>query len=504
MIGSGANHAIYAVFMKLSMEANGGKKLGLICGSGGRMASYFYVMFRDLRMELVLRQLVAHPDIKKLKYTKRTALAFQDIKDESFWRGTYAICGVSYPNERLLCLCDKSDPIMAELEYGTRRATAALEASAESLLDEALFPRDRENDGELSFEEEQIFGEHDASEEQEDSVDQSMDVHTRMTWLWGQATAKLEHDYVKTGFALSVNPTVFAYSQEDDRIDGELRDGIEQLVRKLHVRPNPNSKVRGMSLDDIVDVFWSEFEDFRNQRGVFGKLTRFQSKEAKAGKSHMWHEKYSLPYTKAFGYVACRVTSKNGGIGPCERGWGDVKYIADGKRFNLGDSIEDRSIIFTTARLREARIRNEVAKAKDGEVGFEDDDLDFDANLAKFGVSVAHLKSPHEEKRRFEAWMTEDDLNRWKHNDEVSERYLLEKFKGLRFFFPDKNAVYKVCEGNLEWKGRNGWVAIAEKEEGNDSDDEPLALTLVCELVAVNADKNEGIEIVTATAPADC
>ena len=56
-----------------------------------------------------------------------------------------------------------------------------------------------------------------------------------------------------------------------------------------------------------------------------------------------------------------------------------------------------------------------------------------------------------------------------------------------------------MCDKNLDWKKNHGWVAIAEKEGGNYSDDEPLALALVCELVAVNVDKNEGIEIVTAT-----
>ena len=60
---------MYATFMKLSQEANGGKKVGLIRGSDGRKGSYFYVMFHKIRMELVLMQLVAHPEIKKLKKT---------------------------------------------------------------------------------------------------------------------------------------------------------------------------------------------------------------------------------------------------------------------------------------------------------------------------------------------------------------------------------------------------------------------------------------------------
>ena len=104
MIGSGANHSIYAIFMKLSMEANGWKRVDLMRGSSRRMGSYFYVMFRNLRMELVFKQLVIHPETKKLKHTKRTLLAFCDIKDAAFWQSSYGVCCVSYPNVCLLCL----------------------------------------------------------------------------------------------------------------------------------------------------------------------------------------------------------------------------------------------------------------------------------------------------------------------------------------------------------------------------------------------------------------
>ena len=43
-----------------------------------------------------------------------------------------------------------------------------------------------------------------------------------------------------------------------------------------------------------------------------------------------------------------------------------------------------------------------------------------------------------------------------------------------------------------------GWAAIAEKEGGDDSDNELIALELVCKLVVDNAEKNEDVEIVTA------
>ena len=55
---------------------------------------------------------------------------------------------------------------------------------AELLSNPDIFSRDSENDGELAFEEEQIFGEDNEvveEEEEEDSVDRAMDLHAKMT-----------------------------------------------------------------------------------------------------------------------------------------------------------------------------------------------------------------------------------------------------------------------------------------------------------------------------------
>ncbi len=77
--------------------------------------------------------------------------------------------------------------------------------------------------------------------------------------------------------------------------------------------------------------------------------------DALEGRSHIWHETYSLRYTKVLGFVACRVTSKRLEIGSGERVWSDVKQIKVGKRSSpSGDSLEKRAILFTTAHLEEA------------------------------------------------------------------------------------------------------------------------------------------------------
>ena len=82
-----------------------------------------------------------------------------------------------------------------------------------------------------------------------------------------------------------------------------------------------------------------------------------ESKDISDGNSHLWHQKYSLPFTKVFGFVACRVTSKVLGIGSAERSWGDIKKIKYGKRSAIrSDVSEKQSIVYTSACIESARI----------------------------------------------------------------------------------------------------------------------------------------------------
>jgi hypothetical protein len=116
--------------------------------------------------------------------------------------------------------------------------------------------------------------------------------------------------------------------------------------------------LKGKSVDDIVDKFWEEEMLFRKMEGPFNPR-RFNSEPSLKGLSWVFHERYSLPETEVFGFVGCRVTSKNLGIGACERNWGDVKSFKTGKRALL-KSAEKRAILTSTstALIQEARIRN--------------------------------------------------------------------------------------------------------------------------------------------------
>jgi hypothetical protein len=80
-------------------------------------------------------------------------------------------------------------------------------------------------------------------------------------------------------------------------------------------------------MEDVVDLFWDEFKCFEKKTKPFDNVARWNTQNAVEGKSYLWHEKYSLPYTSVLGFVACHVTSKTLGIGPCERNWASVKNL---------------------------------------------------------------------------------------------------------------------------------------------------------------------------------
>ena len=201
---------------------------------------------------------------------------------------------------------------------------------------------------------------------------------------WIKRRCKIDHAYATCAWALSVLPQV----REDvaERMTGEDRKDIEEIVKKLHSVPNPNkgrgpdgTPVAEMDPDTIVDLFWDEFLAFQKKTSPFDRPARWNATNALKGQSHLWHEKYSTPYTSVLGFVACRVCSKVCGIGAAERSWGDVKQIKSGKRLNIsGEYIEKRAVLFTTAHINDARIRNRESEKLDaggGTAVFGDDDL---------------------------------------------------------------------------------------------------------------------------------
>lgn len=194
---------------------------------------------------------------------------------------------------------------------------------------------------------------------------------------WHRRKEKLEHDYAITGWALCVSPEVRA--DVNARMTGDHRNAIERLVVRMHTVPCPNEDAIGMDESELIDTFWNEYKQFNQKSGAFGYANRWNSPDVRAGNSHTWHEKYSLPHTKVLGHVACRACSKCLGIGSAERNWGDAKHIKSGKRSHMSaEAIEKRTILYTTARVTEARMRRPALERDDAtglSAMFGDDDM---------------------------------------------------------------------------------------------------------------------------------
>jgi hypothetical protein len=165
---------------------------------------------------------------------------------------------------------------------------------------------------------------------------------------------KIEHPCAIAAWALCVMEDV--HKDVRLRLKGAEHDAIEEVIKRLHLPPCPNKSVdlSKTSLAEIVDTFWNEFKAFQCCTEPFHHLNWCATPYVSSGISHIWHEKYSLPYTQVLGYVACGVTSKLFGIGPAERGWAAVKTVKNLKKSHLGgESTEKRSVIYITAKQQE-------------------------------------------------------------------------------------------------------------------------------------------------------
>jgi hypothetical protein len=228
-----------------------------------------------------------------------------------------------------------------------------------------------------------------------DDEEEDESLGAQVLQAWERRAKPIESDFAYTAWALCIMPEVM--EDVDARMTGCHRDAIERVIPKLYAHDVD------ADISTITDKFWDEFRDFTTKTGPFSSMNRWNVPDVDNGKSYLWHQKYSLHHTGVLGFVACRTTLKILGIGAAERSWGDVKTLKSNKGSHLSNlKIEKHSIIYTSARLAEARLeRIEKEKIDAGNSGmWGDDDINFYLGLDKFGVVVDSLKDAGQPKRK--------------------------------------------------------------------------------------------------------
>lgn len=116
-------------------------------------------------------------------------------------------------------------------------------------------------------------------------------------------------------------------------------------------------------------------------------------------------------------------------------------------------------------------------------LGWNDDDVNFDAGLEKWNVDVPELQEKAGPARIFRAWLEDWEKPLLRDNDPVSEAQLLEKYKGLTFHDIDDHVTYTVYTEHMEFRKYRGggWCVIGLPPEYNGSNDDVLEPYLINE-----------------------
>jgi len=501
VFGSGSFHAPHAQFQDEVITANHGRAANLLRAAKTRMSYFFYAMHRSLRLSPQLLATVHSAKWEALKLNKPLIKrAVEDIKDKLHWKRVYVLLRAVWPVLKLLRIADSDKPGMDKIYYLCHKAKEAMAASSELLNDTDLFPTeldlsDAEADANYSdSDDEDEVEEEDAEEEvadeaeevaddDDDNSDDDEEEVIDVTSMAGKCAAafkkrtkKVMSAFAVTGWICSIDPVV--REDVEKRFKKSLHGPlVEGVIRKLYAHKSDTN------IGEMLNRFWKEWKDFKNETGIYEKSHIWNVKDAREGNSAIWHEAYSHEVTKVFGFVACRVTSKGVGMGASERAWGNVKEIKTGQRVGLsGKKVEALSIISQTHRLHQARVLRQLRETFDcidKHALWGEEDERFDLALDKFGVNVSALRVlPSAPKRILRCWVEDWEKECIKKNDAVAKMKLLQKYRGLTIEDPDHNMVFTLSSENMDWvRGRNGgWHVVAEPAEYDGTNDDVLEI----------------------------
>ena len=481
LFGSGSMHSPYAIFQAQSKNFNGGRKVGLIRAAGTRMAGHAYAQCRLLRLREPLIATISSAAFKNLKLKSFADKVVEDLENPDMWEAAYILQRCLFPMIRVLRLGDKSAcGGMSKLVYYVHKTDESIRKSIDSLRDLKYFadkdPLEAEDVDGLDlvddFDDDASEGEvnHNFVTFEEDDDDESTvadhmlsSFGEQILLFWNKRREKLITPLSLAGWFCSpvaeIRQDVLEHEIGADRLK------VEEVITKMYY------PIRDEDLGVVIQTFWREFDDFQTRRGPsYSRSWIWHTEEITQGNCHLWHKIYSVPFTKVFGRVACRVCSKPLGCGLAERCWGAFKHLKSGKRSHLsGDKSSKQATIYGAACIDRSRAL-QTEEEKHGqlvETRWTDADIAFQMGLETWENAPGNVPLCVRPKRIFRAWIEDWEYDCISNNDPVAEARLLEKYGGLRWLDLDENELIIADEGGMEWQGgRNGpgWCIIGRRE----------------------------------------
>jgi hypothetical protein len=519
LFGSGAMHSPYALFINQSKNFNGGRKVGLIRAAGTRMAGHAYAQCRMLRLRAPLMATItsaAYIDLKLKGFPKKVE---EYLSNSDMWEATYIVQRCLFPMIRVLRLGDKAAcGGMSKVLYYVHKTDEAIAQSMDALKNLKYFADHEEADandmegldldddfndddsddeaGTAVVTDEQEDADDDNVENDSDEDEETLHLGEKILSFWKKRRQKLITPLSTAGWFCSPDADI-----RKDVVDHEIgadRLEIEKVIEMVYY------PVKEEDLGSICQTFWREFDDFQTKRGPsYGRAWIWETQEIKEGNCHTWHKLYSIPFTKVFGKVACRVCSKPLGCGQAERNWGALKHLKAGKRSHMSaEKAQRQATVYGAAcidKWRAVQAAEEVSGSV-VESRWTDADIAFDMGLENWdGGAFGDVPEPVVPKRLFRAWIEDWEWDCLHDKDVVAAARLLQKYQGLSWMDPDENEA-ELCtavEERMDWQGgRNGagWCLIGTRDDGGM---EPWVLDIVIDLIAAYEQRPElNVEVI--------
>lgn len=386
-----------------------------------------------------------------------------------------------FPPLIVLRLTDQQEAFMDKLYFYVRKMDATL-VKSQDILDQVQKQSKQVSWSSLKdMNKKDLSGDNSSCSEREnnsdtctDDSDEDITLGTKVLDIWNKRRNKLINDFTIAGWLLSPIPEV--YFDSCANMTGEHRDAVERLLKKMYASDMADDSDE---LAALLSDFWDEYEQFKSKTGPFEKSYIWKAGNIdiqQNGRSHLWHKKNSLPYTKVLGKFACRVCSKIVGMGSAERNWGDVKHLKTDKRSHLSSAaVQKQATIFGASCMHTARMeRKSKQGTSDDPYKFWNDE-DFDNEFATFAITKSNVMKDNV--RVFKCYLEDWEKEHLHKKDDVTKAKFLQKYGGLEFDDVDHPIHYRIDNARLHFQrrtknGGGGWCVCTTSDLSNDSDED--------------------------------